>query len=91
MTISRLAIENSIVALLEQRAKTASICPSDVARALVREEDEWRALMPLVREVAAKLAREGQISITQGEMTLHPDLRSHGPIRLRRGSQFPHR
>lgn len=88
MTVSNLDIERCMIELLSRRAATASICPSDVARALVSDEDAWRALMPSVRRVAAKLAREERISITQGSETLMPDRIDHGPIRLRRGPKF---
>jgi hypothetical protein len=82
-------IERCMMKLLRERAATSSICPSEVARALASDESEWRALMPPIREIAARLAREGKIRITQGETTLHPDRIDHGPIRLRRGPKFP--
>ncbi|WP_284507240.1 DUF3253 domain-containing protein [Caballeronia sp. ATUFL_M2_KS44] len=88
MTVSNLDIERCMIELLSRRAATASICPSDVARTLVSDEDAWRALMPSVRQAAAKLAREERISITQGSETLTPDRIDHGPIRLRRGPKF---
>ncbi|MEW5310209.1 MAG: hypothetical protein WDW38_002026 [Sanguina aurantia] len=65
-------IAATIVKLLGQRAVTASICPSDVARALADDEPRWRALMPAVREAAAALAREHRIVITQGDHRLDP-------------------
>ncbi|XDZ32281.1 DUF3253 domain-containing protein [Xanthomonas sp. NCPPB 2632] len=80
----------SIVDLLSQRSPEASICPSDVARAMADEESTWRALMPSVRDVAAELARHGVIIVTQGKSTLDPADIGHGPIRLRRGARFPH-
>jgi hypothetical protein len=89
MAISNLAIEHCVLDLLGGRAITASICPSDVARAVVRDGDEWRALMPVVRQVAARLANEGIVLITQRGTALDPDMISHGPIRLRRGPKFP--
>jgi hypothetical protein len=81
-------IEQCILMLLAQRAETSSICPSDVARALADDEAAWRALMPSIRHVAAQLAREQRIRITQGDVTLRPDRIDHGPIRLRRGPKF---
>ncbi|MDR5800187.1 DUF3253 domain-containing protein [Caballeronia sp. LP006] len=89
MSVSTRDIENCALDLLGGRAATSSICPSDVARNLVSDEDGWRALMPLVRDVAAQMAREGKVLITQGDVTLDPDAMSHGPIRLRRGPAFP--
>ena len=72
--------------LLAARAPEASICPSEVARAVA--PDAWRALMDTVRCVAAAEAERGAIRITQGEHTVNPeDVRSgriRGPLRLRR-------
>ena len=82
------SIEHCVVELLRRRAMTASICPSDVARTLFCNEDKWRGLMPSVRQVAAQMAREGKILITQGSATLDPVLPTHGPIHLRRGPRF---
>ncbi|WP_079520343.1 MULTISPECIES: DUF3253 domain-containing protein [Rhodanobacteraceae] len=78
-------IEATIIQLLSRRAPEASICPSDVARALAEDEAAWRALMPQVREVAATLARRGRVVITQGAERLSPDDIDRGPVRLRRG------
>ncbi|WP_441295050.1 DUF3253 domain-containing protein [Luteibacter sp. 9135] len=84
-------IAASIMDMLSRRSSEASICPSDVARALADDETTWRALMPSVREVAAELARHGVIIVTQGKSTLDPADIAHGPIRLRRGERFPGR
>ena len=46
------AVEAEIFELLARRAPGASICPSEVARALASAPSDWRALMPQVREVA---------------------------------------
>lgn len=79
-------IAQAIEALLQARKPGASICPSDAARSL--QADEWRPLMPAIRRVAATLARQGRLRITQGEREISaeevqsPQLR--GPIRLRR-------
>ncbi len=84
-------IAHTIIALLQQRAPAASICPSDVARALAESETAWRALMQPVRDTAADLARAGTIIITQGNTRCDPDTIDVGPIRLRRGPGFPQR
>jgi hypothetical protein len=83
-------IERCVIDLLRRRAGSASICPSDVARALTGDEDGWRELMPAVRDVAARMAHRRHLIITQGDATLDPDEIDHGPIRLRRGPEFPH-
>ncbi|QWT21346.1 DUF3253 domain-containing protein [Bacillus sp. NP157] len=82
-------IEATIVSLLRQRSPESSICPSEVARALASDEAEWRTLMQPVRHAAAVLARQGKLSITQGERQVDPRDIDHGAIRLRRGQAFP--
>ncbi len=89
MSVTDQAIEACIVELLAQRAVESSICPSDVARALATKESAWRALMPRVREVAARLAAGHMIVVTQGHKTVVIDDGVRGPIRLRRSSKFP--
>ncbi|WP_438390953.1 DUF3253 domain-containing protein [Caballeronia sp. DA-9] len=81
-------IERCMMKLLADRDAGSSICPSDVARALAADEDAWRALMPAVRKVAARLAEAGVVRITRGEDTLSAGEIDHGPIRLRRGRGF---
>ena len=75
----------AIVTLLSKRGPSSSICPSEVARAL--SANEWRKLMDAVRAAGARLAKQGIVSITQGDREV--DL-SHvaGPIRFRRGPSF---
>ena len=77
------AIVATIRALLDARAPSASICPSEVARALSPEGAAWRALMPEVRRVAAQLANEGTLRVTQGSADVNART-AGGPIRLRR-------
>ena len=81
-------IAGKIIDLLSEREPKASICPSDVARALTAGEMGWRALMPTVREAAAALARSGRIVITQGDQQIDPNDAYHGPVRLRRGPAY---
>jgi hypothetical protein len=82
-----LAIRASLLALLARRDPEASICPSEVARALAPQGD-WRSLMGPVREVAQSLAQAGVVVITQGQAPLPPKGPFHGPIRVRRGPGF---
>ncbi|KJV32494.1 DUF3253 domain-containing protein [Luteibacter yeojuensis] len=82
-------IAAAIIGLLRQRAATASICPSDVARQVAGDTTEWRSLMQPVRDEAAKLALRGVINITQGERQLDPGAVNEGAVRLRRGTAFP--
>lgn len=75
-------IEDTILALLEQRAATASICPSEAARQLAAGDDDWRRQMEPVRMAARRLQRAGRIDITQCGRVVDPDT-AKGPIRLR--------
>ncbi len=68
-------------ALLRARPPTSSICPSDAAR--IAGGQEWRALLPLAREVAREAIRAGEIIGTQGAKQLDPEAEWHGPVRLR--------
>jgi len=81
------AIASTIRQLLEARAPTSSICPSEVARALEADEDAWRALMPTVREVAAGMQDAGDILITRGDQPVTRDVLHEGPVRLRRATR----
>ena len=69
----------TILALLERRAPGRSICPSEAARALA--PDDWRPLMPVVREAAARLRADGRLEVTRRGEAVDP-LAPGGPIRL---------
>lgn len=80
-------IEQTMLRLLAARDTDASICPSEVARALDQDDDTWRALMPSVRIVAARLAQTQVIDITQRGHAV--DIaEASGPVRLQRGTAF---
>ena len=66
---------------LTARRAPSTICPSEVARALA--PNDWRPLMPRVREAAARLADSGEIVATQRGVVVDA-LDAHGPIRLSR-------
>ena len=73
------AIETLLLELVDTRAPK-TVCPSEVARALA--PDDWRPLMDPVRDVAARLADQNRIEVTQGGQAI--DIRSaKGPVRLR--------
>ncbi len=78
-------MERTILALLDQRAPTSTICPSDAARA-VGTPDSWRPLMDPAREAAGRLVESGEVVITQGGEVV--DLATaKGPIRIRRRTE----
>jgi hypothetical protein len=74
-------IRTAVLAVLHERARTASACPSDVARRLSAEA--WRRFMPQVREAASRLAIDGQVEITQRGIVVAPEGPWKGPIRIR--------
>ncbi len=74
-------IADAVLALVRQRGADSSACPSEVARRLA--PDHWRQLMPQVREVASRLATQGEIEITQRGVAVSPQGPWTGPIRLR--------
>jgi hypothetical protein len=74
-------LEQTILELLDRRAPTSTICPSDAARAV--GGDDWRGLMDASRGSAARLVARGEVEITQGGEPV--DLATaRGPIRIRR-------
>ncbi|PWK71028.1 uncharacterized protein DUF3253 [Streptomyces sp. CG 926] len=77
-------LEKTILELLERRGPTATICPSDAARAVYTGDDDgWRALMEPARRAARRLVTAGEVEITQGGRPVAPD-NARGPIRIRR-------
>lgn len=73
------ALEDAIVRMLEARPRSASICPSEVARAFA---DDWRPLMEPVRRAARRLVAAGAVEICQGGRVVDPS-HARGPIRIR--------
>lgn len=75
------ALEASILALLSERARHATICPSDAARQ-VFGEDAWRPEMERARRAARRLEARGEVEITQRGRVVDVDT-AKGPIRIR--------
>ncbi|MEU9802874.1 DUF3253 domain-containing protein [Streptomyces sp. NPDC051000] len=77
-------LERAILELLERRGPTATICPSDAARAVYAGDDDgWRALMEPARSAARRLVEAGEVDITQAGRPVDPAT-ARGPIRIRR-------
>jgi hypothetical protein len=76
------ALEAAILALLERRAVSATICPSEAAR-VVAGDGDWRALMPGARSAAGRLADRGEVEVTQGGRVVDVAT-ARGPVRIRR-------
>ena len=80
------AIEDKIFSLLARRHEGATICPSEVARALASDDGAWRELMPHVRQVAQGLAERNRLEVTRGGVPVDATSQG-GPIRLGRPSK----
>ncbi|PRZ14915.1 DUF3253 domain-containing protein [Nesterenkonia sandarakina] len=79
-------MERAILDLLAQRAETATICPSEAARAVAG--DDWRDQMDAARSAAQRLVAAGSVDITQRGVVV--DLATaRGPIRIRRRPSHP--
>jgi len=74
------ALEHGILDALQHRARGATICPSEVARA---QAEEWQPLMEPIRRAARRLVAAGDVEILQGGRVVDPST-AKGPIRIRR-------
>ena len=76
--------------LIANRAPDATVCPSEVARALAGSIDggaaEWRDFMPVVHEAIDTLLRDKQIRLSWKGKTLEG---RSGPYRIAWGSGGP--
>ena len=80
------ALEASLLDLLARRAASATVCPSEAARAVAAAEgrgDGWRDLMEPARAAARRLVVAGAVDVTQGGRVVDPST-ARGPIRVRR-------
>lgn len=81
LTSADVELEESILFLLDARPSSATICPSEAARAVGGES--WRDLMEPAREAARRLVARDEVVITQGGHPVDPST-AKGPIRIRR-------
>lgn len=71
------------LALLAARADDATVCPSEVARALAAPAQDWRDAMPDVHAAVDQLVIEGVVRLSWKGRMLPTRL---GPYRIHRGS-----
>lgn len=79
-------LERTLLSLLDARARTASVCPSEVARAVAgqgTDEEAWRRLMEPARMAARRLVARGEVQVTQGGRVVDPST-AKGAVRVRR-------
>jgi hypothetical protein len=74
-------LEAAIEHLLDARARGATICPSEAARAV--GGDDWQHLMEPTRAAARRLHADGRVVITQRGRPVDPSA-AKGPIRIGR-------
>ena len=77
-------LEQTILSLLQARARDTTICPSEAARSVARSDVRaaWEPLMEPARAAARRLVAAGLIEITQHGAVVDPST-AKGPIRLR--------
>lgn len=80
VTATDQALESAILDLLADRARNATICPSEAARRVGGED--WRHLMEPSRRAARRLVNAGRVEITQQGRAVDPST-AKGPIRIR--------
>ena len=81
LTATDSALERAILDLLDARAASATICPSEAARAV--DSEGWRDLMEPARQAARRLVARDMVEITQGGHAVDAST-AKGPIRIRR-------
>lgn len=83
MTDKSPPVEAALLTLLAARAAGATICPSEVARALAPGGD-WRAEMPSVHDAVDTLVADGRIALSWKGAPLAA---RSGPYRIARASK----
>ena len=73
-------MERIILTLLAERARGASICPSEAARRA--DPEHWRTRMKDVRRAGRRLAARGTIEFTRAGRVVDP-ADAKGPVRFR--------
>lgn len=74
MSSQKNQIDAKILELVAERGAEKSICPSEVARALVgSDEKEWRLLMKPIRARAVELAQADRIEIRRKGKRVDPE------------------
>lgn len=64
--------EGKILELTAAAGPAHTVCPTDVARALM-PPDQWQRALPVVRRVALRLARTGQLLLFRKGKAIAPE------------------
>lgn len=80
------AARSAVLALLGRRAEGATICPSEVARALATAagHDDWRAEMATVHTAVDALVANGWVRLSWKGVAMHSRT---GPYRIARADE----
>ena len=90
-----LEIYNTMHTLLASRSASSTICQSEIPRRLHAEHPsrypDWRGMMDPVRDIVWDAVERGEVEVTQGGgvRTLEQRNEIKGPIRIRRGPEWP--
>lgn len=79
-----LDVQDAALTLLASRADGATVCPSEIARAVTTEAGgtDWRAMMPAVHAAVDRLVVERRVRLSwKGEALAE----RQGPYRISRG------
>src|SRR6056297_314309 len=76
------SLESAILAMLQDRGRGNSICPSEAARRV--GGDDWKHLMEPSRAAARRLAAGGRVEIMQRGRVVDGTT-ARGPVRIRLG------
>jgi hypothetical protein len=88
-----MALQRHFEEFLAKREPPKTFCPSEVARAMCRDEldemgfSEWRDAMPRIRELAWSFRDSGKCEILQKGVSIGENAQQEdvsGPIRIRR-------
>ena len=78
------ALEAAVRELLAQRARGATICPSEAARRVAGEDEAaWRPLLEPARRAARRMVAAGEVELVQRGRAVDPST-FRGPVRIRR-------
>jgi hypothetical protein len=81
------ALESAITTLLDERARGATICPSEAATLVAHghgiDDDSWHNLMEPARAAARRLVAAGEVEIVQRGRVVDPST-AKGAILIRR-------
>ena len=74
-------LQDRIMSLAKERGLTKTFCPSEIARQMSSDEQQWRSYMDSIRLAASTLIDQGRLMCKQkGDIV---DIRTvKGPIRL---------